>query len=82
MNEPFDISFVFGGKDVSFTAKLVQYGYSHKISVDVHGNEVNFEPDEEGNYRAVIDPAQLENNRNISVPLLRAISEAIELILR
>jgi hypothetical protein len=82
MNEPFDISFLYEGKDLSFTAKLIRYGYSHKISVDVHGTEVCFEPDEEGNYRAIIDPAQLEHNRNISVPLLRGISEAIETILK
>ena len=82
MNEPFDITFLFGGKDVSFTAKLLQYGYSHKISVDVHGSEVFFEPDEEGHYRAIIEPAELEKNRHISIPLLKGISEAIEAILK
>ncbi len=41
--------------------------------------EVLFEPDEERNYRAVIDPEQVERSR-IDVEVLKAIAEAIEVI--
>ena len=33
-------------------------GYTLKISVDVNGTEVLFEPDEERNYRAVMIPSR------------------------
>jgi len=35
-------------------AKLIVTGYTHKFGVDVNGQNIIFEPDEERNYRAVI----------------------------
>ena len=54
-------------------------GYARKFQVDVHGQDVLFKPDEEGNYRAVINPEQAEESK-IDVELLKAITEAIESI--
>jgi hypothetical protein len=82
MNEPFEIPVLFNGKELVFTARLVRFGYSHKIVVDVNGKEVFFEPDEEGNYRALQEPEESYGNRHANVPLLQAISEAIERILK
>ena len=65
-----------------FPARLVQLGYTHKFSVDVQGQEIFFEPDEERNYRALIGPEQLERNKKLDIELLKAIAESIETILR
>ncbi len=49
-------------------------GYTHKFQVQVNGQDLLFEPDEERNYRAFVDPEQVENS-NIDVELLKAIAE-------
>ena len=48
--------------------------------VEVFGQEVSFELDEERNCRAVIDPEKV--GKNLDVDLLRAIAEVIEGIVK
>jgi hypothetical protein len=55
MEDTFDIPVTYKGKELLFKSQLLILGYTHKISVDVNGTEVLYEPDEERNYRAVID---------------------------
>lgn len=81
MNEPFDLSVLFKGEELLFPAQLLQFGYTHKFKVAVNGMEVHFEPDEERNYRAIINPEQL-GKAKIEVALLQAIAAAIEAILK
>jgi len=57
-------------------------GYTHKIQVEVNGQLVKFEPDEEQNYRAVLDAAQLEKSNKLDIPILKAIAEVIELAVK
>lgn len=83
MNESFEIPVSYKGETFSFHAKLLPYGYTHRIIVSVDYGDVVFEPDEERNYRALIDP--LETNipkRELDVGLLRAIAETIESIVK
>lgn len=82
MDEPFDIPVHYRGSELLFPARLLQLGYTHKFGVEVHGQEVFFEPDEEGGYRALVDPSQLEGSHKIDVALLQAIAGAIEDILK
>lgn len=83
MDDSFDIPVFYQGKEVSFQAKLFTFGYTHKIEVSVYGHQVLFEPDEEKNYRAVLTySGRFENNKQIDVELLKAISQAIESILK
>ena len=42
-------------------ASLVVTGYTHKFNVDVNGQIIVFEPDEERNYRAVIPYDDINN---------------------
>ena len=49
------------------------FGFTHKFRVDVNGQVILFEPDEERNYRAVIDYADIDKNKNIDVGLLKEI---------
>ena len=81
MNEPFELPVTYKGKELLFPAQLLMLGYTHKFQVQVNGQEVLFEPDEERTYRAVVDPEQVEESK-IDVVLLKAIAEAIEEIIK
>lgn len=80
MNEAFEIPVAYEGKQFSFPARWVQTGYTHRFEVSIPGNEVWFEPDEEGRYRALVNAEQL-STKNIDLKLLQAIAEAIESLL-
>ena len=60
MNEKFEIPVVYDGTQYHFKARMLQFGYTHQFQVDVNRTEVLFEPDEERNYRAYIDPTDQE----------------------
>ena len=78
MYEPFELPVMYKGEEQLFPAQLVQAGYVHQFKVDVYGEEVTFEPDEEGAYRALLSPDQL--SKQITPELLKAIAETIEAI--
>lgn len=82
MDDPFQLPVTYKGQEVYFPACLLQLGYTHKFAIDVHGQEIFFEPDEEQTYRAVLTTAQLESSKPVDVELLKAIAEAIEAILK
>ena len=82
MDEPFEIPVLYKGQELLFTAKLLTIGYLHKFQVDVDGQEVFFEPDDGGEYRAMMNPANLEKGQVVAVDLLKAIVAAIEDILK
>lgn len=58
MNESLEIPVIYNGREFSFKAKLVQFGYIHKIEVQLNDHVVFLEPDEEGKYRASLDPVK------------------------
>lgn len=57
MPESFTLTVPYKGQELNLDAILNVYGYTYKISVDVLGAEMIFEPDEERNFRAILaDP--------------------------
>ncbi len=83
MDETFHIPVLYKGEELSFEAKLLLLGsYTHKIQVEIYGHEVLFEPDEERNYRAVINVSQVEEGEKIPHDLLKAIADKIESIVK
>jgi len=78
MDDSFEIPVNLNGSEHSFSARLVPSGYVHKILVDVYGEQIYFEPDEEGAYRAVTDIATLDKSTNVSVELLKEIAFTIQ----
>ena len=78
MNDSFEIPVTFNGAEISFPAQLIPSGYIHKIQVDVYGQPFLFEPDEEGQYIVVIDPAVLNTYKNIDIALLREIANVLQ----
>ncbi len=82
MDEPFEIPVLYKDQELLFTAKLLAFGYVHKFQVAVNGQEIFFEADDSGDYRALIDPANLEAAKKIDIELLKAIAFSIETILK
>jgi hypothetical protein len=80
MNEPFDLPVMHRGEEIFFPAQLKQFGYTHRFVVNVRGTEIFFEPDEERNYRAIIEQEKVD--KEVSIELLQAIANAIESIVK
>lgn len=78
MDEGFEIPVSFRGEDYSFPASFIMLGYSQKIQVDVFGELINFEPDEERNFRPVLTNEQLERKIKVDVELLKEIIRVID----
>ncbi|GAB2842494.1 hypothetical protein [Ferruginibacter profundus] len=82
MDNSFELPIDLNGKEYLFTGSLITYGYSYKIAVNVFDTIINFEPDEEGRYRALVDPEEIKHNNAINKELLQAIAETLQEVLR
>jgi hypothetical protein len=82
MNDEFELPVVFDNKQYQFKTRLLQFPLTHKFQVDVNGIEVLFEPDENRNYRAWIDPTNQEALLKANTFLLKEIALAIESIVK
>ena len=82
MDDSFEIPVLYKDRELLFTARLLTMGYVHKFQVDVYGQEIFFEQDDSGNYRALVDPSNLEGAKKTAVELLKAIAASIESILK
>ena len=77
MDEPFSITIFYEDREYSFEAKLVTMGYTHKFYVMVNGMEVIYEPDEERNYRAIINETDRASIKKSDIELIKAIGVKI-----
>ena len=78
MEEEFQLPVTFNNKELTFPARLLNYGYSYKLEVDIDGIKVLFERDEERNWRALISYEDIMADKKLSVDLLKAIVSSIE----
>lgn len=76
MNEIFELPISYKGEQLYLPTQLLQSGYVHQFKVEVEGYEILFEPDEEGNYRALVNESMLDRLK-IKTGLLQEISEAL-----
>jgi hypothetical protein len=60
MNEPFIITVSYQGMEHEFKARFERWGYTHRIAVLIDELTFNFEPDEEGGYRALVNSFYLQ----------------------
>ena len=82
MTDPFILTVHYKNAELHFTAHLQLRGYRHKFRVLINETEVYFEPDEEGQYRAVKMPGQNEKDiAAIDTGLLYAVQQKIASIL-
>lgn len=77
MDNSFELPVCYNGKDYLFKGSLITYGYSYKIAMDVFDTLINFEPDEEGSYRAIINADEIKEHPAITKTLLQAIAETL-----
>ena len=81
MDEPFELPVTYKSEELLFPARLLHIGYTHRFTVNINGREVLFEPDEEGSYRALIEPGEHDEKERLDVDLLKAIAAAIDQVL-
>ncbi|HEX6193380.1 MAG TPA: hypothetical protein VFZ42_13490 [Chitinophagaceae bacterium] len=81
MQDEFILPVDFDGKTLEFPAKLITYGYSYKIEVDVFDTKVQFETDEERNWRAMITYDDVQLNKKLNSEMLKAIALKLEALL-
>ncbi len=55
MDDIIEIPVVYKGEDHVFNAKMVNYGYTRRIQVQVNGRVITLEQDEEQRFRAITD---------------------------
>jgi hypothetical protein len=77
MADIYDIPVHYKGEELMVPAQLLVVGYTHRFRVEVNGQEVLFEPDEERNYRAILDPDHTDTVE-VDLDLLKAIAAGIE----
>jgi hypothetical protein len=80
--EDFYLPVEHNGQEHNFKASLVAFGHTHKFHVDINGQTVIFEHDEERNYRAVIPYEELTGSKKVDAELLRSISVFLEEIFK
>lgn len=78
--EEFDLPVTYKGREEIFNVQLQITGYTYRLVVDVHGQPINFERDEDRNLRALLDYDDVENNKSVDRELVKAIGDAIETI--
>jgi hypothetical protein len=82
MEESLEIPVTYKGQELSFPCKIMPSGFVLAFGVEVAGQLVTFEPDEERNYRAVLPAPQMAEGFKIEPGLLKAIAEVIESIVK
>lgn len=80
--DEFELPVALNGKEFNFPARLLKYGYSYKLEVNIDGDKILFEPDEERNWRALVAYEDINNNKKINVELLKAVVASIEAIMK
>ncbi len=76
--EEFELPVTYKGKEELFNVKLATFTYGYKFYVDVNGNEVVFERDDEGNMRALVQDTSSESK--VEKGLIEAIMEVFNAI--
>jgi len=82
MDEQFELPVQYKGQEFMLKASLSVIGYTHKFSVEVDGQVIQFEPDEERVYRAIIPFDEIDNQKHFDVELLKTVAAAIEQLVK
>ena len=77
MDEAFELPVHYQNKELQFPARFLRTGYSYKIEVEIDEQPVQFEPDEERAWRAVMDP-ELAASSRIKTDLLQAVVASLD----
>jgi hypothetical protein len=78
--EDFELPVDFGGRELVFPARLQQLGYTYRVTIELEGGQLIFEPDEERNWRAVANETLLSSKHLPSPALVSAMADALKFI--
>ena len=82
MDEGFDMDILHKDEELTFPCKLLKFGFTYKIEVDLHGNKILFEPDEERKWRALIPYEGINSDKKIDKSLLTTVASTIDELLK
>jgi hypothetical protein len=82
MTETFDLPVDYKNEELCFKSKLMKWGYTHRFEVQINGDTIFFEPDEEKNYRAMTDPNNFIVTNVIDVELLKQIATTLNSLMQ
>lgn len=82
MDEGFDINILYNDEELTFPCKLLKFGYSYKIEVDLHGTKILFEPDEETRWRALVSYEEINSTKKIDKSLLTTVASTLDELLK
>jgi hypothetical protein len=78
MDDRFLLEVTYKGEVLKYDAELRNFGYINRVLVDIDGLSVQFELDDESNYRALVSPEQVHNKDNkLEIGLLQAMAEKL-----
>ena len=78
MSDQFEIPVFYKGKNLLFNGMLISTGFTFKIQVEMDEIIINFERDDENNFRAVLHPSQLLQADKIDKALVKEIGETLQ----
>ena len=74
MNEPFILALSYQNRELEFPAAFQRYGFTYRIAVVIEEITYLFEPDEEGQYRALTED---HPDKKPDTGLLQAVAEKL-----
>ncbi len=78
MHERFLLEVIYQGEVLKYDAELRNFGYINRVVVDIDGLPVQFELDDESNYRALVSPEEVNRKDNkLQVGLLQVIAQKL-----
>jgi hypothetical protein len=69
----------YNGEELEFEMKI-QQGYVPRVEIIIDGVPMIFETDNDGQYRALVSPEQIHNSKHLTVGLLQAIAQQLEIL--
>ncbi len=76
MDDAFELPVKYRNQELSYPGYFKRRGYSYRIEMQVDGLVIYFEPDEERNWRAIMDPSS-NNHSLVPGDKIQAIIEAL-----
>ena len=80
MDDQLVLPVTYRGEELEFEVRVYQFGYVHRVEVLIGDIPVQFELDDEQNYRALVNLEQMEQSKNLNIGLLQAIAGQLESI--
>ena len=80
--EPVDLTVNYKGEERHYEATFRRYGYTYRIQVNVDDMPVDFEPDEEGQFRAIMSEPDKPAYGKMDSGLLQTIADELQATLK